>query len=163
MKEYVTKKDKNELLYLWEQIEKDLKGLHKKHEDLKELKFNVICDNLNVFMQNEYWRRKYKKAPSYLCKLFIAIQYCRSYEVFVNSRKNEVLVMECVVSERHIELFLSIEDLIYMRDTVARNSQAKKDYNKLIKQREKLKVGDSFQIEPHGNEIYNPNYIEYLK
>lgn len=160
MKKYVTEKDKMELMKLLDQIVLDLKKLFKNHKQLKKLTFEVLSDNLNKFIQNEYWRRKYKKAPSYLCKLYLAIQFCRSYDEFVNYGKNKTLITECDILEMYVETLLTVEDLTYVRDNVASMVQAKIMYNQMIKKKQELKQGESFQIEPHGKQILNPNYKE---
>ncbi|MBP3201263.1 MAG: hypothetical protein J6M39_06410 [Lachnospiraceae bacterium] len=159
MKNYVTKKEKEELWFLWKQIELDLRVLYKKHRPLRKLKFNIIIENLNLFIQNSYWRKKYKKATSYICKLYIAIQYCRSYDAFIKM-KDTMLQNECIIAECWIENCLSIEDYEYMRDKVTKNVQAKITYNSIINLFKSLKDGDEFTIEPHGREIYNPDFVE---
>lgn len=123
------------------------------------MKFNVIIEKLNLFIQNEYWRKKYKNAPSYICKLYIAIQYCRSYDTFTEM-KDTLLQDECMIAEWWIEYNLSIEDYEYMRDKVASMSQAKIVYNNLIKLKKSLKDNETYIIEEHGREDYNPNFNE---
>lgn len=159
MKNYVSKKDKEELWDFWRQVELNLRSIHKKHKPLKELKFNVIIEKLNLFIQNECWRKKYKNAPSYICKLYIAIQYCRSYDTFTEM-KDTLLQDECMIAEWWIEYNLSIEDYEYMRDKVASMSQAKIVYNNIIKLKKSLKDNETYIIEEHGREYYNPSFNE---
>lgn len=159
MKNYVTKKDEKELWNLWKQIELNLRSMHKENKSLQELKFNVITESLNKFIQNPYWRRKYKNAPSYICKLYIAVQYCRSLDAFTKM-KDTLLRDECITAEWWIEYNLSIEDYEYMRDKVAGMVQAKIVYNDIVKLYKSLKDCDEFTIEPHGREDYNPDFIE---
>ena len=167
MKNYVTKKDEKELWFLWKQIDLNLRKLHKKNWQLNKLNFKVLKDYLNCFLQNHYWRSKYKKAPSYICKLYIAIQYCRSYDVYLNidslngnSNDETLLEHECRIAESYCEYLLTIEDLEYIRDTVASMPQAKMIYNNIAKLLRGLKDGDQYQIEPHGCEIYLYDYDE---
>ena len=158
MKNYITNEDKTELELMWDQMIFDLNKLLNKQQQLKNLTFEILCVNLNKFIQNEYWRRKYKKAPSYFCKLYLAIQFCRSYDEFVNYGKNKTLIAECDILEMYVETLLTVEDLTYVRDNVASMVQAKIMYNQMIKKKQELKQGESFQIEPHGSQILNPNY-----
>ena len=158
-KNYVTKKDAIKLTDLFRRVVEDAKEFYQKEKLLKRLEIGVILDYLNKFIQNNYWRRKYKNAPSYLCKLYIAIQFCRSYEDFVKDGKDKQLIDECYKIEWFIEYNMIVEDMIYMRDNMAGSVQAKANYDIIAKLFSTLKEGDEFSLEPHGSDIYNPHYI----
>lgn len=91
--------------------------------------------------------------------LHIAVQYCRSLDEF-SKKENSLLQKECITAEWWIEYNLTVEDYEYMRDKVAGMVQAKIFYNDIINLFKSLNDGDEFTIEPHGREVYNPDFIE---
>lgn len=125
----------------------------------KKLTFESFLKNVEGFLKNKYFLNKYKKAPSDLCKFYIAIIFCRSFDEF-NSKSNKAskLVVECIKLEGYLEYHLKIKDFIYLRDHIANMVQAKMMFNDIIKAKRALKKGEKLIIKPHVREIYNPDY-----